>query len=71
MSARDLTVLGYLVILVGGVVLEPIAVRPRSGDPAARRGIHPHHAHQDRTGGRAGRLAWIGVHFFARREDPR
>ncbi len=66
MNAHDVTVLGYLVVLLAGVLLELIAVRRRSGIPPL--GEVFTRIMRTRTG-RVGVLvawAWIGVHFFAR-----
>jgi Family of unknown function (DUF6186) len=66
MNAHDLTVLGYVLILIAGVALELIAVRPRYGIPPL--GEIFTRIMRTRTG-RVGVLvawAWVGVHFFAR-----
>ncbi len=65
MSTHDLTVLGYLVVVAAGVVIELIATRtqariPRLGEVLTR-------IMRTRTG-RVGVLvawAWLGLHFFA------
>jgi hypothetical protein len=66
MMTRVITVVGYLVVLSCGVVLEVVATRtqariPPLGDVLTR-------AMRTRTG-RVGVLvawAWLGLHFFAR-----
>ena len=66
MNTHDLTVLGYLLVVAAGVVIELIATRtqariPSLGDVLTR-------AMRTRTG-RVGVLvawAWLGLHFFAR-----
>lgn len=66
MSSHDLTVAGYLVVLVAGLGLELLATRgrlkiPPLGDVLTR-------VMRTRTG-RVGVLvawAWVGLHFFAR-----
>jgi hypothetical protein len=66
MSSHDVTVLGYLVVLFAGVLLELLALFtpariPRLGDLFTR-------IMRSRTG-RVGMLvawAWVGLHFFAR-----
>jgi hypothetical protein len=66
MNSHDVTVLGYLVVLFAGVLLELLALFtpariPRLGDLFAR-------IMRSRTG-RVGMLvawAWVGLHFFAR-----
>jgi hypothetical protein len=66
MNAHSLTVLGYLLVLAAGVVLELIAVRRRSAIPPLGEVLT--RIMRTRTG-RVGVLvawAWLGVHFFAR-----
>ncbi len=66
MSARDLTVAGYLFVLIAGVVIELIATRTRAGIPSL--GEVFTRIMRTRTG-RVGVLvawAWLGLHFFAR-----
>jgi len=64
MSSHDVTVLGYLLILLAGVALELLAARtriPSLGQVLSR-------VMRTRTG-RVGVLvawAWLGLHFFAR-----
>lgn len=66
MSSRDVTVLGYLVVLFAGVTLQLLAIGvpariPSLGDLFTR-------IMRSRTG-RVGVLvawAWVGLHFFAR-----
>jgi Family of unknown function (DUF6186) len=66
MSSHDLTVLGYLLVLAAGVVIQLLATRtqariPSLGDVFTR-------VMRTRTG-RVGVLvawAWLGLHFFAR-----
>ncbi len=66
MSSHDLTVLGYVLLLLAGVVLQVLATRnpariPSLGDVLSR-------VMRTRTG-RVGVLvawAWLGLHFFAR-----
>lgn len=66
MSSRDITVGGYLAVVVAGVILELIATRtkvpvPSLGDVLTR-------IMRTRTG-RVGVLvawAWLGLHFFSR-----
>ena len=66
MMTRVITIVGYLVVLSCGVVLEVVATRTRAripplGDVLTR-------AMRTRTG-RVGVLvawAWLGLHFFAR-----
>lgn len=66
MSSHELTVLGYLVVLTAGVLLELLAIAtpariPPLGEIFTR-------IMRSRTG-RVGMLvawAWVGLHFFAR-----
>ncbi len=66
MSSHDITILGYLVVLAAGVLLELLAVFtpapiPPLGEILTR-------IMRSRTG-RVGMLvawAWVGLHFFAR-----
>ena len=65
MSSHDITVGGYLVVVIAGVVLEVVATRtkapvPSLGDVLTR-------IMRTRTG-RVGVLvgwAWLGLHFFS------
>jgi hypothetical protein len=66
MSSHDLTVLGYLVLLVTGVILELLATLRRAGIPSLQQVLS--RVMRTRTG-RVGVLAawaWVGLHFFAR-----
>jgi hypothetical protein len=66
MNAHNVTVLGYLLILLAAVLLELIAAARRSGIPSL--GEVFTRIMRTRTG-RVGVLvawAWLGVHFFAR-----
>ncbi|HUK67525.1 MAG TPA: DUF6186 family protein [Streptosporangiaceae bacterium] len=66
MNSHDFTVLGYVLILAAGVVVQLLATRtqariPSLGDVVTR-------VMRTRTG-RVGILvawAWLGLHFFAR-----
>jgi Family of unknown function (DUF6186) len=66
MSSRDGTILGYLVVLATGVVLQISSVRAPDKVPSLGR-VFTHVMHT-RTG-RVGMLVawgWVGLHFFAR-----
>ena len=66
MSSHDLTVFGYLMFLLAGVVLELLARWTRLGIPSLEAVLA--RAMRTRTG-RVGVLvawAWLGLHFFAR-----
>lgn len=66
MNSHNVTILGYLVVLAAGVLLEVLAIFtpariPRLGEILTR-------IMRSRTG-RVGMLvawAWVGLHFFAR-----
>ena len=66
MTSHDLTVFGYLMFLLAGVVLELLARWTRLRIPALEAVLAS--AMRTRTG-RVGVLvawAWLGLHFFAR-----
>jgi hypothetical protein len=66
MSSHDVTVLGYLLVLLAGVVLQLLATRTRARVPSL--GTVLAWAMNTRTR-RVGMLvawAWVGLHFFAR-----
>ena len=68
MNSRDLTVLGYLLVVLAGVLLELIAVRTRGRARIPPLGDVFTRIMRTRTG-RVGVLvawAWLGLHFFAR-----
>lgn len=65
-SSHDGTILGYLLVLLAGLLLEFLATRTRAGIPAL--GDVLTRVMRTRTG-RVGVLvawAWLGLHFFAR-----
>ncbi len=65
MNSHDLTVLGYLVFLLAGLLLELLATRTRMQIPALEQVLT--RVMRTRTG-RVGVLvawAWVGLHFFA------
>lgn len=66
MNSHDLTVLGYLVLALAGLVLELLATLGRAGIPSLQEVLT--RVMRTRTG-RVGVLvawAWIGLHFFSR-----
>jgi len=66
MSSHEVTIAGYLVVLVGIVLLQVLATRTRVPVPSL--GDLLTRAMRSRTG-RVGVLvawAWIGLHFFAK-----
>ncbi len=66
MSSHDVTVLGYLLILLAGVALQLVATRTTAQIPSLGHVLS--RVMRTRTG-RVGVLvawAWLGLHFFAR-----
>jgi len=66
MTARELTIAGYLAVLAGCVVLQVAAVRRPEWLPSLGRVFT--HVMRTRTG-RVGVVvawAWLGLHFFAK-----
>jgi Family of unknown function (DUF6186) len=65
-NSRDITIAGYLAVLVAGLALQVAALRRPQRLPSLGRVIT--HVMRTRTG-RVGVFvawAWIGLHFFAR-----
>jgi hypothetical protein len=65
-NSHDVTVLGYLAVLLAGIILQLLATRTRA--PIPRLGKVLAWAMNTRTR-RVGMLvawAWVGLHFFAR-----
>ena len=65
-NSHDITILGYLLVLLAGLLLEFFATRTRARIPAL--GDVLTWVMRTRTG-RVGVLvawAWLGLHFFAR-----
>jgi len=66
MSSRDVTLAGYLLIVVAGIGLELLSTRPHSRIPPL--GTVLRRVMRTRTG-RVGVIAgwaWLGIHFLAR-----
>jgi hypothetical protein len=66
MNSRDLTIIGYLSVLVAGVALQVAALRTPERLPSLGRVLT--HVMRTRTG-RVGILVawgWLGLHFFAK-----
>jgi Family of unknown function (DUF6186) len=66
MNSRDLTIIGYLSVLVAGVALQVAALRMPERLPSL--GPVLTHVMRTRTG-RVGILVargWLGLHFFAK-----
>jgi Family of unknown function (DUF6186) len=65
-NSHDITVTGYLAVVLGGVLLQVLATRTRA--PVPPLGAVLSRVMRTRTG-RVGVLvgwAWIGLHFFAK-----
>jgi hypothetical protein len=66
MTSRDGTILGYLIVLATGIVLQVTSIRAPDRVPSLGQVFT--HVMQTRTG-RVGMLVawgWVGLHFFAR-----
>ena len=63
MNSHDLTVLGYLVLLLAGLLLELLATRSRTQIPALEQVLT--RVMRTRTGRVGVLVAWVGLHFFA------
>jgi Family of unknown function (DUF6186) len=66
MSSHDVTIAGYLAVLLAGLLLQLLATRTRAQIPALGEVLT--RIMRTRTG-RVGVLvawAWLGLHFFAR-----
>ena len=63
MNSHDLTVLGYLVLLLAGLLLELLATRSRTQIPALEQVLT--RVMRTRTGRVGVVVAWVGLHFFA------
>jgi Family of unknown function (DUF6186) len=66
MNSHDLTVLGYLAILLAGIVLQLLATRTRSPIPPPGTVIAWAMGTRTRRVGILVAWAWVGLHFFAR-----
>jgi Family of unknown function (DUF6186) len=65
-SSRAVTVLGYVVLVLAGVVLEAASRRKDSPIPSLRQVVRRvMSSRSGRVGVMAG-WAWLGLHFFAR-----
>ena len=66
MNGHDLTVLGYLAILLAGIVLQLLATRTRAPIPPLGKVIAWAMITRTRRVGILVAWAWVGLHFFAR-----
>jgi len=65
-NSHDLTVLGYLAILLAGIVLQLLATRTRAPIPPLGKVFAWAMSTRTRRVGLLVAWAWVGLHFFAR-----
>jgi hypothetical protein len=65
-NSHDVTVLGYLAILLAGIVLQLLATRTRAPIPPLGKVIARAMSTRTRRVGILVAWAWVGLHFFAR-----
>lgn len=66
MSSHAVTVLGYLVVLSAGIVLQVLATRTRAPIPSLGEVLRWAMSTRARRVGMLVAWAWLGLHFFAR-----
>ena len=66
MNSHDITVTGYLVVLLAGVTLQLLATRTRAPIPSLGQVLAWAMNTRTRRVGMLVAWAWIGLHFFAR-----
>ena len=66
MNSHDVTVLGYLAILLAGIVLQLLATRTRAPIPPLGKVFAWAMSTRTRRVGLLVAWAWVGLHFFAR-----
>ena len=66
MSSHAVTILGYLVVLCAGVVLQLLATRTRARIPPLGEVFRWAMSTRTRRVGMLVAWAWLGLHFFAR-----
>ena len=66
MNTHDVTVLGYLAILLVGIVLQLLATRTRAPIPPLGKVFAWAMSTRTRRVGLLVAWAWVGLHFFAR-----
>jgi len=65
-NSHDVTVLGYLAVLLAGIVLQLLATRTRAPIPPLGRVFAWAMGTRTRRVGLLVAWAWVGLHFFAR-----
>jgi len=65
-NSHDVTVLGYLVILLAGIILQLLATRTRAPIPPLGKVFAWAMSTRTRRVGLLVAWAWVGLHFFAR-----
>jgi hypothetical protein len=66
MNSHDVTIVGYLVVLLAGIVLELLATRTRAPVPSLGKVFAWAMNTRTRRIGMLIAWAWVGLHFFAR-----
>ena len=66
MNSHDVTVLGYLAVVLAGVVLQLLATRTRAPTPPLGKVFAWAMSTRTRRVGMLVAWAWVGLHFFAR-----
>ena len=66
MNSHDVTVLGYLAVLLAGIVLQLLATRTRAPIPPLGKVFAWAMSTRTRRVGLLVAWAWVGLHFFAR-----
>jgi hypothetical protein len=66
MNSHDVTVAGYLVVLLAGIVLQLLATRTRAPIPSLGKVLAWAMGTRTRRIGILVAWAWVGLHFFAR-----
>ena len=66
MNSHDVTVAGYLAILLAGIILQLLATRTRAPIPRLGKVFEWAMSTRIRRVGILVAWAWVGLHFFAR-----
>ena len=66
MNSHDVTVFGYLAILLAGIILQLLATRTRAPIPRLGKVFEWAMSTRIRRVGILVAWAWVGLHFFAR-----
>jgi uncharacterized protein DUF6186 len=70
-NSHDVTVLGYLAVLLAGIILQLIATRTRAPIPPLGKVFAWAMSTRTRRVGLLVAWAWVGLHFFARLSPKR